>query len=460
MSNRVRNRNKKANRGFARGGSLNTYERNAGIARGAGRIVGAVIAIVLVVLSAVALIFGIRTLLKSKENELPTNIKIRYSEDITVSYKRDEIYKNNVLYIDFDSVASILGLTKSRFGDEVSYFTLNGDSMIFTVSSDTVYVNKIPCPSVGAPFFGEDGQLMAASDLVNLYINDTSVTVSDDGKTVSLVTVITDVSEVSFNLKKSVGLEGMERPSSLPADTKYDPNGTLPPDDITTALPSDPQDAYIKDIIAAYEFKTDISKYKQYLDPVNASDFLILANRQSPLGKDHIPTSLTVIDKNDVLTGKTISLQKNAAMALEAMIAEMKADGAWDTLVCSAYRTYEYQENLYNYYISEEKKAHPDYTDAEIIALVDSYSARPGTSDHQTGLCVDFYDVEVTFKEKKAFAWLTENAHKFGFILRFPEGKTSITGYTYEPWHWRFVGQTAAYKIHTGDLTLEEFLVR
>jgi D-alanyl-D-alanine carboxypeptidase len=151
-------------------------------------------------------------------------------------------------------------------------------------------------------------------------------------------------------------------------------------------------------------------------------------------------------------------------MALYAMIQEMSADGAWDIVVTSGYRSYSYQSSLYHgTYYNREKAKNPGLSDEEIYKIIDTYSARPGTSDHQTGLCVDLiepskYDLDETFENSKAFKWLEKNAYRFGFILRFPEGKTDITGYTYEPWHWRFVGQLSAYKIHSAGLTLEEFL--
>lgn len=89
---------------------------------------------------------------------------------------------------------------------------------------------------------------------------------------------------------------------------------------------------------------------------------------------------------------------------------------------------------------------------------MDSYSARPGTSDHQTGLTIDFYPVSSKFEQTKTFQFMMENGYKFGFILRFPEGKTDITGYMYESWHWRFVGREAATYIYENGVTLEEYL--
>ena len=114
-------------------------------------------------------------------------------------------------------------------------------------------------------------------------------------------------------------------------------------------------------------------------------------------------------------------------------------------------------------------------SDEEIYKIIDTYSARPGTSDHQTGLCVDLitdemvglynYGSETTknpydkgFAETAAYEWLKEHAHEYGFILRFPENKTDITGYSYESWHYRYVGIEHATKIHEKGITLEEYL--
>ena len=118
-------------------------------------------------------------------------------------------------------------------------------------------------------------------------------------------------------------------------------------------------------------------------------------------------------------------------------------------------------EYIYNQYLVNGKTG-LNATDAERVVL--SYSAAPGTSEHQTGLCVDFITAEmagildVRFEQSDAFAWLKDNAYKFGFVLRYPKGKETTTGYSYEPWHYRFVGREAATDIYCANLTLEEYL--
>lgn len=241
--------------------------------------------------------------------------------------------------------------------------------------------------------------------------------------------------------------------------------------------------------------QNSIGSYKktqyQYLTNVDASllttnlnsEYLILANKQNELGQDYEPSSLTTLTCD---TSYSMSLETRAAQALYAMLDEMQAAGVSDISVTSAYRSYEQQVTTYNKHLQYEQSCissdayrvlgndhiKMNYLDRKIFKLdredaeivVQSYSAKPGQSEHQTGLCVDFItsdmngDLTEAFEETAAFAWLAENAYKFGFILRYPKEKESITGYTYEPWHYRFVGREAATDIHNGGMTLEQYL--
>ena len=208
------------------------------------------------------------------------------------------------------------------------------------------------------------------------------------------------------------------------------------------------------------------------------SPFLVLVNKQNPAGENFVPENLVDLDKKYVSEHKkeTIQLEKTAAEAIYKMIDAMKEDGLDNVSITSAYRTYEYQEYLFNKYCAEEKMSHPTWSDQEIKDCVLTYSAYPGTSEHQSGLCVDLWTTEMEpklynygsetpdnpydkgFAETEAFEWLQKNAHEYGFILRFPENKTGVTGYSYESWHYRYVGVQAAKEIHSKEITLEEYL--
>ena len=248
-------------------------------------------------------------------------------------------------------------------------------------------------------------------------------------------------------------------------------------------------------IDAAQTDKNPIGSYKKmeytYLTNVDTAvvttnwdrNYLILANKSNALGSTYEPQTLTTLT---CATAYSMQLQSRAAMALYAMLAEMKAAGVSDITVTSAYRSYDYQKDTYQNYLAYEQSCissdayrvfgqsyiKANYLDKKIFRLsledaeivVQSYSAYPGQSEHQTGLCVDFITSDMgeelteAFELTAAYQWLSQNAYKFGFILRYPKGKESITGYTYEPWHYRFVGREAATDIYVGNLTLEEYL--
>ncbi len=204
--------------------------------------------------------------------------------------------------------------------------------------------------------------------------------------------------------------------------------------------------------------------------------YLKLINKQNAVGADYVPENLTDIDTAYTTGGKQIQLEKTACSAAIRMLDDMKKDGITNVSITSAYRTYAYQKTLFDRYCNNEAEAHPTWSDEEIKAEVLTYSAAPGTSEHQSGLCMDlFVDGEMEglwnygsetpknpydkgFAETEAYEWLCENAHKYGFILRFPENKTAITGYAYESWHYRYVGEAAAGEIHERNITLEEYL--
>ena len=243
-------------------------------------------------------------------------------------------------------------------------------------------------------------------------------------------------------------------------------------------LPQEPQHEY-ETAVYVYQSSVDEDVLLTGLDQA----YLLLANKIYILGSDYQPSSLSTLTCA-TNGGKTVELETRTAQALYEMLREMEADGVSDLAVTSGYRSYSYQVSLNNYYLNLELSGisadayrhfgadyiEENYTSKGLTALnakdaeavVRSYSAEPGKSEHQTGLCIDFVTstagLTEAFEHTEAFAWLAENAYKFGFILRYPKGKEGITGYTYEPWHYRFVGREAATDIYYGGLTLEEYL--
>ena len=165
-------------------------------------------------------------------------------------------------------------------------------------------------------------------------------------------------------------------------------------------------------------------------------DGVLIANKKYPLPKDFAPGE-----------------NPEARAAFEMMAQDAKKEGI-ELVAFSTYRSFEYQQTLYDRYVARDGKNNAD-----------RYSARPGYSEHQTGLAFDIgekgrEDIWLTeqFGESEAGKWLLENAHKYGFILRYPKGKEQITGYMYESWHFRYLGVELATKVKESGLTLEEYL--
>ena len=211
-----------------------------------------------------------------------------------------------------------------------------------------------------------------------------------------------------------------------------------------------------------YEYSIDMNEYKDAIT-TRDSAYLMLVNKQNPVGSEYVPVKLSTLPSALTLFGKEIQLEAKAALAAEAMVREMRAQGYTDICITSGYRSYEYQQTLFNYYVGQEAGKHPGWTQEQCRAEVLTYSAYPGESEHQSGLCMDLISskntvLDESFAANPAYAWLLENAHYFGFILRYPKGDESITGYSFEPWHYRFVGSDAAAKIREQGITLEEYL--
>lgn len=230
-------------------------------------------------------------------------------------------------------------------------------------------------------------------------------------------------------------------------------------------------EAVTEPVEQAPSFTADLSAYEEYMNPTDRDAYLTLVNATHPLASDFIPADLTdlVNTRGDGRATQKMSLY--AAKALEALFIEAKAENqltvnpksGYPLSVMSAYRSYAYQSSLFSHYTDNEMARNPALTREQAEAITVTYSNRPGTSEHQLGLCVDMHDLsgaDVSFKNSASYPWLRENAWKFGFILRYPEDKVSETAVSFEPWHYRYVGRYHAKKIHDAGLCLEEYIVR
>lgn len=181
-------------------------------------------------------------------------------------------------------------------------------------------------------------------------------------------------------------------------------------------------------------------------------EYLLLVNREHSLEENYEPDDL-VIPNIPLQTSSdmTAHVRYQVSVELENMFNDAKKDHI-NLIGISGYRSCDYQTIVYNDAVAN---------DGAIAA--DNYVAHPGHSEHQTGLAIDvlsdeYNNLDEGFENTESFKWLSENISNYGFIIRYPKGKEDITGYSYEPWHLRYVGKNAAKEINDNQLTLEEYL--
>lgn len=180
----------------------------------------------------------------------------------------------------------------------------------------------------------------------------------------------------------------------------------------------------------------------------NPDDIMVLVNYKNQISKEYVPKDLLV--PNIEFTFKEGNpkkqMRKPAALAIEKMFNEAKNQGI-NLYGVSGYRSADRQKQIFD----NRVQAVGELRAKEYVAL-------PGESEHQTGLAMDIGSLEGNFGQSEEGKWLRDNAHNFGFILRYPEGKEHITKINYEPWHFRYVGVKHAKEIYNSGLTLEEYL--
>ena len=206
-------------------------------------------------------------------------------------------------------------------------------------------------------------------------------------------------------------------------------------------------DLDIEKVIINVNIGLDQEVYTDAVKAINLNKNNILVNKYNYLDENYVPNNLEKI--SNVYALSNMKLVKEAKEAYERMAKDASKDKR-KLVVMSAYRDYNYQVNLYNRYAKKDGKD-----------KADTYSGRPGFSEHQTGLAIDLYNgktVYTKFEETKGFKWMQDNAYKYGFILRFPKGKELETGYQYESWHYRYVGLEIAKEIKEKGICFEEYI--
>ncbi len=435
--------------------------------------------VLLIICTGAATIFLWNVLNYGEKPEAPSSITFTAGSSER-DYDYAEIVRDGVYYVNFTSIAKLCELSLGGDGEVFIYSTAKGEQIRFTPPSADVLINgnAVLAEAEVIAVSGTETQIWVPLSLVRDYMVGIGIEVDEgvsekSGKpyisiTAERVAEGRNFAEISFTLKYNSVLSGIS-------------NESLPEEPVT--LPAG---------APVYEFASDLSRYLQYMCPEDFNKHMVLINPSHAADASYIPEDLVGVPNPRYDNGA--SLCRDAAMSLEALFLEMHTLGYRDMKVGIAYRSYEQQEyqfSVYTYneryyyrsnyettgkwfsdeayavlgksyleekYISKNKTS-LSADDAKRVAM--SYSAYPGTGDHQTGLAFDLYlngYSGTKFAESDEYKWLLDNAHKFGFIFRYPEDKENITGYAFEPQHLRFVGQYHAAIIHDSGLALDEYI--
>ena len=371
------------------------------------------------------------------------------------------------LYVCFNDLADYLGMKESGSAKAMKFILRDGDtlpadssgdgteeSVVFYTDEHRVVINgQMELLDVPNLLFGEE--IWVSTDFLTEWMENLSVTYKPGQRTVKVARILVEKKEgeeqddntpeylpISFRLKKSEPLASIEE----------DPGIGLLADSLREATAYD------------LSFQTDLEEFESYMNPQGdmRDAFLILVNADHPLTAADVPRDLSDVIYTSSARS-TQQLREYPAKALEALFKEMHHYGYYNMAVYSGYRSYDYQDTVFEQYVANEMASNPSLTREDAEALVLNYTPRPGTNEHQTGLAVDMDTMgsfTTDFAWTTEYYWLQENAWKFGFILRFPSDKTGVTGMSFEPWHYRYVGRYHAKIMHDNGLCLEEYIAR
>lgn len=202
----------------------------------------------------------------------------------------------------------------------------------------------------------------------------------------------------------------------------------------------------ISDVVAIVNVGADQEWYENIKDTDMSQEYAIIVNKFHTI-KNYTPDDLENVSLQYAYAGQSVRKDVNEAYLDMANQAEQEGI---KLIVSSSYRSFEEQEATYK-----------DFYYAKGETYADSYAARAGHSEHQTGLALDIFSPDgtttSTFENTEAYKWLINNAHKYGFILRYPKDKTYLTGYEYESWHFRYLGEDLATKVYNEGITYDEY---
>lgn len=400
------------------------------------------------------------------------------------SLDRDEVVFDGVVYVDFTGIAELCGVGVSGVSDELVFEASGGETAVFTPGSDCARVNGNPVTLEGAALM-RDGRLWLPLSFVRECFVGADAELTEVEKRNRKYLVIT-VSRTPA--PEATGALGSYIASSFRLKAGDTLSGILPYDTPGIQTPQ-------AETAPTYEFTADLSAYERYMSPdvMTRDSYLVLVNKTDRLTYRYMPAALTTVPLSRD-TEDPVTLCLYAAKSLEALLTEAASAGFSSIRAASGYVSYDDAAALFdscltaernysrqNYaatgkrfsdraysvlggtYLSENYIQKGNYTLslADARRVVSSYLDEPGTDEHQTGLAVDLADTSPAagnFADSAFYTWLCENAHKFGFVIRYSADKTDVTGHDAEPWHLRYVGRYHAAKMYKSGACLEEYL--
>lgn len=400
------------------------------------------------------------------------------------SLDRNEVVFDGVVYVDFTGIAELCGVGVSGVSDELVFEASGGETAVFTPGSDCARVNGNPVTLEGAALMREGRLWLPLSFVRECFVGaDAELTEVEKRNRKYLVITVSRTPA-----PEATGALGSYIASSFRLKAGDTLSGILPYDTPGIQTPQ-------AETAPTYEFTADLSAYERYMSPdvMTRDSYLVLVNKTDRLTYRYMPAALTTVPLSRD-TEDPVTLCLYAAKSLEALLTEAASAGFSSIRAASGYVSYDDAAALFdscltaernysrqNYaatgkrfsdraysvlggtYLSENYIQKGNYTLslADARRVVSSYLDEPGTDEHQTGLAVDLADTSPaagSFADSAFYAWLCENAHKFGFVIRYSADKTDVTGHDAEPWHLRYVGRYHAAKMYKSGACLEEYL--
>ena len=336
----------------------------------------------------------------------------------TVRVPYDTLVRDGVVYVCGDDVVKLCGFTVTGTESELKYISPDkgNDTALFYTGTNRVSVNKNDVRLIAETFY-EDGRLYIPMSFFSSYSTGLVCEFKPE----------TEDARAEIRVYKRILNEYDHKISGLPA--QYEPV-TFRLKEQTVLQPLD--ESVLADEIPEPEYKIDASDYLDSINPHNLYGYISVVNESHRATGTMMYDDLTQIVIQSPSVKEPIMLRRDAARALEAMFLEVRGVEGYERFnVYSGYRTYE-----------------------------ESTEKDPSLDENLLGLSVDAYfgDKDRSYADTNTYKWFYNNAYKYGFIIRYPSGKSDITGVGFRPWTLRFVGRYAATKMHDEGLCLEEFI--